>query len=371
MSGTDERRDEGSILGLRDKPRGEVKQQTFIEEIPLNNNHQAGSAGAGGPVSTRPTSRESGKTMTALITEEKSPKSPKHRSGGLWAAVVILGLALGAVTWYGALALRQNNITISQLPGVQRLITGLSGRMDATEARLRDLTINWGKVEGHVAELDRKLSSGLRLARKQTQELVDQAQARIEAEMGQHNQVIDARLSRLESGQQDERARLAQLQNEVQNQVSGVQQEVDAGQEESGRALAALRQEVDQNGNELSALNRKLDRQKVTFEASKGTPQELASGISVTVTKTNVRYQRFQGYLTLVNDGRTLWLPDVGAQQSVVFFPQQSSQPYDLVVTAVNANGVAGYLMVPVGGNRGQGTTTQDATGTAASAPGF
>ena len=57
--------------------------------------------------------------------QEPPPGSARRRSGGLWAAVVILALALGALTWYGSLILRQNNISLAQLPGMSQLITGL------------------------------------------------------------------------------------------------------------------------------------------------------------------------------------------------------------------------------------------------------
>jgi hypothetical protein len=276
----------------------------------------------------------------------------------LWAAVVILALALGAVTWYGALVMRRNNISMAQLPGMDRLITGLSGRMDATEGKLRDLTNNWGNVQDHVAQLDRKLGSNLQLARKQTQDLVAAAQTRIEAEVGQHNRNVDGRPSRLEAGQQDDQQRLADLGN----QVSGARQDISTSRGEAQRDVAALRQQVDQDGHEIRALDQKIERQKVTFEASKDKPQELVPGISMTVTKTNVDYQRFDGYLSLAADGRTIWLPDSRAQQSVVFFPHESSQPYHLVVTGVRTSGVVGYLMLPANDYRGQGAAGEAGT---------
>ena len=279
--------------------------------------------------------------------------------------VVILALALGALTWYGSLILRQNNISLAQLPGMSQLITGLSGRMDATETKLRDLTNNWGNVQDHVAELDRRLGSNLQLARNQAQGLVDKAQTRIEAEVDRHNKSVDGRLSQLESARQGDQKRLAELGN----QVSGVRQEIGASRDETQREVASLRQQVDQNGNDIQALGQKIERQKVTFEAAKNKPQQLVPGISMTVTKTNVEYQRFEGYLTLAANGRTIWLADAGAQRSVVFFPHDSSQPYDFVVTAVRPGGVVGYLVVPANQDQGQGAA--GGSGTAATAPGL
>jgi hypothetical protein len=410
-------RNDSSIFHLRDvSPRSETgtaevkkeetspgkTQQASVGEIPLNSSQPVRSlledepasietrrapasgigtqpaqppktvaaAGAAAPPSSKPVgrphmARNADETPAAPIHREP-PKEPRaRRSGGLWAAVVILALALAAVTAYGALVLRRNNISIAQLPGMNQLITGLNGRMDATETKLRDLTSNWGNVQNHVAELDRKLGSNLQLARRQAQDLVDQAQTRIEAEVGRHNQAVDGRLSRLESSQQDDQKRLAELGN----QVGGVRQEIGASRDETQRNVASLRQEVDQNGNGIRALDQKIQRQKVTFEAAKDRPQELVPGISMTVTKTNVSYQRFEGYLTLTADSRTIWLPDTGAQQSVVFFPHQSSQPYDLVVTAVRPGGVVGYLMLPAREDGRQGSAGD--AGAAATAPGL
>jgi peptidoglycan hydrolase CwlO-like protein len=410
-------RNDSSIFHLRDVPprsetgTPEVKkeetspgktQPTSVGEIPLNNSQPArplledepvdvearrapasgtetrpaqppktiAAASAAAPASNQPVARppmarKADETLAAPIHREP-PKEPRaRRSGGLWAAVVILALALAAVTGYGALVLRRNNISIAQLPGMNRLITGLNGRMDATETKLRDLTSNWGNVQNHVAALDRKLGSNLQLARRQAQDLVDQAQTRIEAEVGRNNQRVDARLSRLESGQQDDQKRLAELGN----QVGGARQEIGASRDETQRDMASLRQEVDHNGNDIRALGQKIERQKVTFEATKNKPQELVPGISMTVTKTNVNYQRFEGYLTLAADSRTIWLPDTGAQQSVVFVPRQSSRPYDLVVTAVRPDGVVGYLMLPASEDHGQGAA--GGAGAAATAPGL
>jgi hypothetical protein len=221
-----------------------------------------------------------------------------------------------------------------------------------------------GNVQDHVAELDRRLGSNLQLARNQAQGLVDKAQTRIEAEVDRHNQSVDGRLSQLESARQDDQERLAELGN----QVSGVRQEIGRSRDETQRDVASLRQQVDQNGNDIRALSQKIERQKVTFEAAKDKPQQLVPGISMTVTKTNVEYQRFEGYLTLAANGRTIWLADAGAQRSVVFFPHDSSQPYELVVTAVSPGGVVGYL-VPANQDQGQGAA--GGSGTAATAPGL
>jgi len=67
-----------------------------------------------------------------------------------------------------------------------------------------------------------------------------------------------------------------------------------------------------------------------------------------------VSYQRFAGYLSLTDEGRTLWLPNAGAQEAVNFYSKRSSRPYDLVATTVSKHGIVGYLLLPAGGSPGE-----------------
>jgi SMC interacting uncharacterized protein involved in chromosome segregation len=239
---------------------------------------------------------------------------------------------------------------IAQLPAVEQLkqlVGALHNRMEATDAKLRDLTGDWASLSKQVVALSTKMRSSLENARKHTEELVLQEQERIEAEMAQRDKAINARLAQVESEQQAENERLAQVQDWVQKDLEGVRQEVATQREDSGRDLKGLHQDVDESRSDLQRLARKVEPQRVDFEAAKNKEQELVPGISLTVTRTDARYQRFEGYLELIEDSRTLWLSKVAAQQAVPFYLKQGGQPYDLVVTAVNRRGVVGYLLVP------------------------
>ena len=81
--------------------------------------------------------------------DERSKQTPKKASKALWAAVVLLALVLTGVAGYGYLVVRQKGITLSQLPGIAQVLGTLPqvhgtlhSRMDATEAKLRDVTAN-------------------------------------------------------------------------------------------------------------------------------------------------------------------------------------------------------------------------------------
>ena len=279
-------------------------------------------------------------------TQRYIPPSQKRTGTALWLALMALAIALAGETWYGWLALQKHGIQLSQLPGVQETLSALGGRIGATEAKLGALAADWDGLVKRVTKLDRKFSSELQLARKQTQELIAQAQGHMQAELDKRTQVIDGRLSQVEFNQDAQREHLAQLQKQLEARV---REEVASVRKDTGTDLASLHEQVDQSQGELHALARKLDRERVDFEATKNDTREIVHGISLRVTNTNVSYQRYAGYLWFLPDTRTLWLPNVGVQQPVVFYPKQGGQPYELVVTRVAKDSVVGYLLQPLG----------------------
>ena len=328
-----------------------------VGEIPLNNADQRAGAAAESRKSAS-TGRSAGQRAVAE-TRLNFPDQGRYRQAGsrVWMALVlVLAFALVAVTGYSYFALRKNNLSLSSLsrwPSTERLVTMLGGRMDSTEARLRGLTSNWDSLADRVAKLDHKLSSNLAGARQQTQQHIAQAEVRMRAEIDTRTQGMDARLARVESDQTAERARLAQMQDQLQTEVTGLRQEVASNRDETGRDLAGLHGQVNQSHSDLRTLAQGFDRRRVNFELVKNSAVELAPGVSLTVLKTDVSYQRFEGYLSLTFEGRTLWLPNMGAQEAVDFYSKQAKRPYDLVVTTVNKRGVAGYLLLPAGESQG------------------
>jgi hypothetical protein len=260
---------------------------------------------------------------------------------------MVLFLALIGASGYFYLGLRNNHVSLSQVPGILQSVTTLGGRLDGTEAKLRDLTANWDGLTNRVAEINGKIDSNLKATRNETRELVGQATGRLKAEMGQRGEAVDARLNNVESIQRQERAQLAQLNDQLRGQVSSLREQLNAEQENTGRDLAGLQGQVTNNQGNLQTLVQQLHRDKVTFEIVKNSPTELAPGVTLTVLKTDVSSQRFRGYVSLTNEGKSLWLYNLSAKESVDLFPQDSNHPYSLVVTAVNDDGVAGYLLLP------------------------
>jgi uncharacterized phage infection (PIP) family protein YhgE len=262
---------------------------------------------------------------------------------------MILVLAAAGASTYLYLALRNNNIRLSQVPEVLQSITTLGGRMDSAQAKLRDLTAGWNGLTNQLAELDRKLDSSLRATRNQTRELVGQAAGRLQAKLDQQGQAVDARLNKVESMQSQDRAQLAQLNDQLRAQVASLREQLTAAQENTGHDLASLQGQVNEGQGNLHTLAQQLHREKVMFEIEKDSPAELAPGVTLTVLKTDASYQRFRGYISLTNEGKTLWLNDLSAKEAVDLYAQQYSHPYSLIVTTVRKDGVVGYLLFPAG----------------------
>ena len=273
----------------------------------------------------------------------------RHTNGGLWFLLMVLTLAMLGAGAYSYLRLRNNHVTLSQVPGLLRSVPTLGGRMDATEAKLREWSGNWRGLTDHLFQLDQKIDSGLRAARKQTRELVGQASAHLQAELDQHAKEVDARLSRVESLQKQDQERLAQLNDQLRGQVAGLHEQLSAAQENTGHDLANVQEQVSNSQDNLHTLTQQLHRDKMTFEVVTNSPAQLAPGVTLTVLKTDVAYQRFRGYVSFTDDGRTVWFNNVNANEAVDLYARQDSHPYSLVVTTVNDHGVVGYLLLPAG----------------------
>jgi hypothetical protein len=327
--------------------RNPAESSMGVGEVPLQDRSEHVGA-ATPPRQIRESWRHGDRSSVAEPPEwTRNSRSHRHPTGALWCAFAVLTLALIGELAYSYRALRKGNI--AQIPDMLQSVTTLAGRMAAVEAKLPDLETKWDGLADHIVRLDRKVDSTLRTARRQTQELVAQAEGRLREEMDRQAKVVDARLNQVESNQREDHTRLAQLNEQLEKEVAALRGELATTQDGTNRGLAGLHQQVSQNEGALTTLAQQLQRHRVSFEIVKDSPTEIAPGVSLTVLKTNARYQRFRGYVSLTIEGRTLWLEDVGAQEALDLFPHDTSHPYSLIITKVNPNGVVGYLLLPAG----------------------
>jgi sortase A len=86
---------------------------------------------------------------------------------------------------------------------------------------------------------------------------------------------------------------------------------------------------------------------KIPFTITKDHSRQLAPGISLGVTGTDVRDHRVDGWMWLMPDRRTVWLRNQQAKQPVIFYSGPDGKKRELEITAVNQNSVTGFLVVP------------------------
>jgi chromosome segregation ATPase len=269
--------------------------------------------------------------------------------------LALLGLAVAASKKYGYPDWKKYRDLLARVPGLEQSVTAVSSRMDAAEGHLRAWAGDRKKLDERMTKIENRLQENLRAARQQAQELGSQLQHRLQLDLHQRNEAMQARLREMESAQEADRARLARLQEEMAavrrdttQQIAAVRQETGSDAARLDQQLVALNQQVDRGRQDIDQLAHTLERRRIDFELSRNRSRELAPGITLTLTRTNAAYRRFSGRLWLLPDRRTLWMRDRGVQEPVVFYSKHDNRPYELVITQVTREGVAGYLLQPV-----------------------
>ncbi|MFQ5694379.1 MAG: hypothetical protein ACE5HB_00150 [Terriglobia bacterium] len=283
----------------------------------------------------------------------------QRRATILTAIAVAMALALGSVTAYGYLTLKKHDIALGELPGLAESLQLASERLDEVEQKLHTWAADWDRVEARLEEVDRKFAYNRAASRKQAREMVTQVQERLETEMGERAQAVDARLSSLETGQQAQRARLDQVQEEI----GGVRRD-------TGGDLAALHSELARGERERGALARQHERERVDFELARNKTKELAPGVALRITGTNVGRQQIKGWMWLMPDRKTLWVRELGLQQPLVFYHKDGGGPNELVITRVTKRGAIGYLLAPAAGGVSISKAAPDSQGNETAAGG-
>jgi hypothetical protein len=111
--------------------------------------------------------------------------------------------------------------------------------------------------------------------------------------------------------------------------------------------LASLSDRQLRDRRDVDTIAQKLAVERVGFEITKNHSRELAPGVSLGITGTDVLYRRATGWMWVMPDRRTIWLRGRGAQEPVVFYGAKDGKRRELVITNVAKNSVTGYLLLP------------------------
>lgn len=279
---------------------------------------------------------------------------------GLGVAMALLAGAVAAGYYYSRPIQEKYQGILAQWPALQQSVSAMSVRMNALENNVRAWAGDRQVLEGRMTKLESQAGQTLRAAKKQAEETALALERRLEARTNRRLDAVESRVDQLdgeqEAAQQQDSARLARLEQDVATlrqdatrQIATVRHEGRAELVQVDQKVAGLGQRLDRNRRDLDAVSGELGRERVAFEVSKNHSRELVPGISLGVTRTDVRYRKFDGWVWLLPDRRTVWVKGQGAQQPVVFYSKLDHRPYELVITHVAGKSVAGYLVTPRG----------------------
>jgi len=279
---------------------------------------------------------------------------------GLWGVCAVLALALGGVAWYGYSTAQGTDNRFAALPDFGKSIQAVSDRVQEAETKLATWAADWKGMGDRVSRVENRARANYQLVRDYAREQANGVHRQVLAELDNRTEGLQARMMRMDSTQEAQRARIGQLEEElagVRSEVAGVRSEVKGQNDQiaqvrrdTGREMDGLHTRVAQTRSDLDAVAWQLDRRRLAFEVSRDQARELIPGLSLTLKNTNVSYQRVEeGWLHVVPEGRILWIRSQGIQQPMTFYTQGDSRPYQLVFTRLNRDGAVGYLVYPGG----------------------
>jgi hypothetical protein len=271
----------------------------------------------------------------------------------LWVFSLILLLAGGALFWYGYRAAEGYEGRFASLPDYGASIQAANTRVDETEKKLATWESDWKGLSDRLAKAEQRVASDLKLVRNFAQQQANQIHRELISEIDNRTEWLQMRMARMETTQESQRARIAELQEELAGVRSELNEQTELAarsREDAHRAMDGIQQSVSATRDDVDSLAWQSAHQRVDFEVSHGRASEPIAGITITLKNISVPYQRIEeGWVHVVPDGKILWIRSQGVQQPVVFYSQKDSRPYQLVFTRITRDGAVGYLVHPGG----------------------
>ncbi len=277
---------------------------------------------------------------------------------GLWGGFAILVLTVNGLAWYGYEAARGYDERFANLPDYAQTIQAVNDRVNeqtaATDSKLESWAGEWKGLRDRLAKFEQRVASDFRMlrsfAQEQAQQHANEVQRQLTAEIDNRTEWLQMRMTRMESTQESQRARIAGLQEELARVRAEQNEQLALLRRDTHREMDGLQERLTATRGDLDALAWESARQRVEFEVRREQAFEPIPGLTITLQNTNVPYQRVEeGWVHVVPEGRILWIRSQGIQQPMIFYTQGDSRPYELVFTQLTQDGAVGYLVHPGG----------------------
>ncbi|HXH49746.1 MAG TPA: hypothetical protein VNM47_10390 [Terriglobia bacterium] len=275
-----------------------------------------------------------------------------HRRGtaGLWTALAVIAVAMVVAAAYGYSVVSQHNTELTRLSGRMSSLTELSDRADSLETRFNDYNAKQSSLTAQVQQMDTDWKSGMDDLRLHAAVLVGSARQQVNSELNLRAAALNAHIAEIVSRQQADQVLIAQLEREL----AGTRQELVSAKAAYTRELAALRHQQAVSQQEVDSLNNVLSTDQVDFEVAKNRDEEIVQGVSLHLSGTDLAHQKFRGWIWVAGSRRRIWVHNQPVELPVAFYPKPDGVAYELVVTKVGPEDVAGYLLVPSNANSQQ-----------------
>ena len=219
----------------------------------------------------------------------------------------------------------------------------MGDRAERFETLLNRWNVRQAILAAHVQKLDADWRSGLDDVRLRAEGLVANARQSENRDLNQRAAALRAEIAQLSNRQNAQVA----LINQLEEQLAATRQELASANAGYTRELAALHQHQISSQLEIDTLNNELSTDQISFEAEKDRDEQIARGVALHLTGTDLAHQKFRGWIRIAGSQHTIWVRSHPAELPVVFYPRPGGEAYELVVTRVNPGAVSGYLLVP------------------------
>jgi hypothetical protein len=308
--------------------------------------------------------RENAEVIREQVENDRRWRVTRRWHSILTVTLIALVVTLAGLTFYGYPILTQHSLFLTGLAGVKPAVDTLTDKMKGDDTLLADLQTSQQDLRSQMQKISGELRSRVNAAGRQTGDSTAAMVRGITAGISEGLTALRSRVSNLETGRETDQSSIAGLQQELtevrgqleaqSRELLATQKQIDESAAKAERQLASLnddqqrtRSDQRRDRSDVDRIANSLAMERVGFEVSKGHSQELAPGISLGLTKTDVLYHRADGWMWVMPDRRTIWLRRQSAQEPLTFYGLSDGRKRELVITQVTRNSVVGYLLVP------------------------
>lgn len=288
-------------------------------------------------------------------------QSARYEMRIIWGVMIAVVLSLIGLSWYGYSRINGNGALIAEIPGLQKLASTMGDRLSSLDGKLNEWRMDRSNLTARMDKLEKTAASNLKTARSQAQSLANEVSLRIRQQMAEELQRLQGRVANVESVQRESEDHVSQLQAELGNvrqemakmqqqnaeHLAEVQQAAQAAAAKMNNQMTTMQNQVVAHTDRLQALGNEVDRERTAFQLSNNETRQIVTGIYVTVSHTDVAHQKVDGWMQIADEGRIVWIHGLPAQQALTFATHSDNRTHELVFTAVNESGAAGYVLLP------------------------